>query len=364
MYSYSIIYIVYIVINFFGLEGFTIRQNSKKRVLIKPVVILATTLTIIVLSLPTFIILLFSKEPVEESMNEPINMESELTTESAVTVNVERSATNEVEAVPLEEYVASVVASEMPANFELEALKAQALAARTYIVQYLLATGSLETEESITDTVQHQVYRSEEELKEQWGTEYHWKIEKINEAVLTTAGQILTYDQTPITPAFFSTSNGKTENAEDYWENELPYLVSVESPWDTTSPEYLDQKSIQINETEQLLNISLTEPINEPRMTYTDSGRVQTVELGGQIFTGREIREKLDLRSTDFEIEQKNDHIVFTTKGYGHGVGMSQYGANGMAEEGKNYQEIVAHYYHGIEISTMDDVDSSYLAKK
>ncbi|MBU5594343.1 stage II sporulation protein D [Amphibacillus sp. MSJ-3] len=332
--------------------------------IMKPIVVLSTLITMIVLSLPTIIILLFSKEPIEESVSEPINMEENLEAESAVMVNVERSATSEVESIPLEQYVASVVASEMPADFELEALKAQALAARTYIVQYLLATGSVDPEQTITDTVQHQVYRNDVELKELWGSDYHWKMEKITEAVRTTAGQILTYDQSPITPVFFSTSNGKTENAEDYWENALPYLVSVDSPWDLESPKYLDQKSIPTAELEQELGINLTEPINEPPMTYTDSHRVQTVELGGHTFTGREVRETFDLQSTDFEIEQKNDHIIFTTRGFGHGVGMSQYGANGMAQEGKSYQDIVTHYYRGVEISTIDEINSPYLAKK
>src|SRR5699024_802281 len=270
--------------------------------------------------------------------------------------------TDQVESIPLEQYVVSVVASEMPAEFELEALKEQALAARTYIIQYLLATDSLDQEKPITDTVQHQVYRNEAELQEQWGANYHRNIEKITEAVLSTAGEIITYDQLPITPAFFSTSNGKTENAEDYWENALPYLVSVDSPWDTDSPKYLDQKSIPIDQVEQQLGVAFTEPISEAQITYTESHRVETIELAGKTFTGRAIRETFDVRSTDFEIEQKYDHLVFTTKGFGHGVGMSQYGANGMAEEGKTYQEILTHYYQGIEIATIDEDDSPYLA--
>nr|WP_041450365.1 stage II sporulation protein D [Amphibacillus xylanus] len=326
--------------------------------------ILLLAITVLVLSLPTLIILLFSKEEDTQPPNDVTELVEILNEESELTVHVERSVTNEIESIPIEQYVASVVASEMPAEFELEALKAQALAARTYIIQYLLATGSLDTDQAITDTVQHQVYKNQSELKEQWGADYNWKMEKITGAVLATSGQILTYQDEPITPAFFSTSNGKTENAEDYWENSLPYLVSVESPWDVSSPRYLDQKSIPIDEVESLLGIRINAPVENPPTTYTDSGRVKTVQLGGEFFTGRQIREALKLRSTDFEIEQKDDHLIFTTKGFGHGVGMSQYGANGMAEEGKTYQEIVEHYYQGVEIAQLDEAKYPELALK
>lgn len=339
----------------FRLEGLTILAKQSKRRSVQPIAILIVTTSILVLSLPSLIILLFSKEEVERVTSESVDHVIDLTNESELTVHVERSVSNEVESIPLEQYVASVVASEMPAEFELEALKAQALAARTYIVQYMLATGSVDPEPIITDTVQHQVYKNQDELKEQWGADFNWKMEKITDAVLETAGQILTYQEKPITPAFFSTSNGKTENAEDYWENPLPYLISVESPWDVVSPRYLDQKSIAIADVESLLGIQLNAQIEQAPTTYTNSGRVKTVQLGGEFFTGREIREALNLRSTDFEIEQKDDHLIFTTKGFGHGVGMSQYGANGMAEEGKTYAEIVAHYYQGVEISRLNE---------
>lgn len=334
-----------------------ILQKQSKRRSVQPIFILFITTTVLVLSLPTMIILLFSTPKEERLLSESVDMTTSFTDESELTVHVQRSVTSDIESIPLEQYVAGVVASEMPAEFELEALKAQALAARTYIVQYMLAKGSFDPEQIITDTTQHQVYKNQDELKEQWGADFQRKMEKITDAVLQTAGQILTYQENPITPAFFSTSNGLTENAEDYWENPLPYLISVESPWDTASPRYLDQKSLAITEVESLLGIQLNAPIEHAPTTYTDSGRVETVQLGGEFFTGREIREALGLRSTDFVIEQKDDHLVFTTKGFGHGIGMSQYGANGMAEEGKSYQEIVAHYYQGVEISSLSESD-------
>ena len=130
-----------------------------------------------------------------------------------------------------------VVASEMNASFEIEALKAQALAARTFVVQRMLSGGK-KNNADVTDTVKDQVYKSKDELKKQWGNNYENNLKKIEEAVSKTAGQVLTYDGKPISASFFSTSNGRTENAADYWGNDYPYLKSVDSPWDQASKVY------------------------------------------------------------------------------------------------------------------------------
>ncbi|WP_240335219.1 stage II sporulation protein D [Paraliobacillus sediminis] len=289
---------------------------------------------------------------------ETVTLSSE---DSAFTVEVMRSETDQIEKVLLEDYVTRVVASEMPAEFELEALKAQALAARTYIVNYLAHVK--DDAANVTDTIQHQVYKNDEELRKVWGSDYSWKISKIKQAVAGTVGEILTYEEQPITPAFFSTSNGYTENSEDYWENALPYLKSVASPWDQDSPKFLDQKIIPINQVEEALGVTLSQASTAFNMIRTESNRVETVEIAGQTFTGRDIREALDLRSSDFDIEQKNDHLIFTTKGYGHGIGMSQYGANGMAKDGKNYQDIVTYYYQGTEIERIEDATPTLVVK-
>src|SRR5699024_1238993 len=132
----------------------------------------------------------------------------------------------------LETYVTRVIASEMPTEFELEALKAQGVVARTYIVSHLLH----QEETNISDTTDHQVYRNEEELRELWGDDFQHKMGKLTEAVAATKGEILTYNEWPITASYFSTSNGYTENSEDYWEEDIPYLRSVPSPWDEDSP--------------------------------------------------------------------------------------------------------------------------------
>jgi stage II sporulation protein D len=251
----------------------------------------------------------------------------------------------------------------MPAEFEAEALKAQALTAITYIVNHLLHQDNPGDSE-VTDTVQHQVYKSEQDLQKQWGKEFEPKMKKVKEAVAATSGQILTYKNAPITPAFFSTSNGYTENSEDYWDNELPYLRSVKSKWDEDSPKFADQATFPISQVEAALNVSLPHTGQIPvEVSRTDSNRVSKLEIGGQTFSGREIREKLELQSSDFSIKQKNNHLIFTTKGFGHGIGMSQYGANGMAKEGKNYEDIVKYYYKDVEVSTINETTPTLVAK-
>lgn len=330
----------------------------------RPTFIFITSLTLIITLIPTFIVILptTKEEAAIEETNEEVIETPEQVEETIVPVMRTKSET--VEQVPLEQYVMRVVASEMPAEFELEALKAQALAARTFVIDQLM-NGSKDEENVVLDSVDHQVYYNENELRELFGTDYSWKMGKIEEAVLETKSEILTYNDHPITPAFFSTSNGYTENSEDYWESELPYLRSVTSKWDEASPKFLSQHTFTIREAENLLDTSLAATTTQSiEMSRTESNRVKTVMLGDKQFTGREVREKLNLPSNDFSIERRNDHFIFTTKGYGHGVGMSQYGANGMAAEGKSYEEIVSYYYKDVSIHNMVDIAPKLVMKE
>lgn len=319
----------------------------------------------VIIIIPTLIVAPYAKENIHQSIQEE-RIIDEFTDEAdplALTVSVMRESTNEIESVPLEKYVIHVLASEMPVDFEMEALKAQSLAARTYIVNYLLLHQD-DSNSNITDTTLHQVYKNETELQEQWGAKYHANMQKLTEAVESTKGQIITYQEQPITAAYFSTSNGYTENSEDYWENEIPYLRSVESPWDEDSPMFLDQEIFTIEEVETALGVTLPKNTTIPiEITRTNSNRVKQIHIGDHSFSGRDIREKLALKSNDFTIKQNHDHLVFTTKGYGHGVGMSQYGANGMAKEGKTYDEIIKHYYQNIEISSVNEIAPTLVSK-
>ncbi|BAC14918.1 stage II sporulation protein D [Oceanobacillus iheyensis HTE831] len=283
---------------------------------------------------------------------------------SPFSVAVMRDKQETVEDVPLEEYVAGVVASEMPTEFELEALKAQAVAARTFTVNLLLH-GKDNNPYDLTDTVNHQVYKSPNELKELWKDKYEENMNKINSAVKETKGQIITHNDAPITAAFFSTSNGYTENSEDYWETEVSYLRSVESPWDKEeSPKYTSQSMFTLEEVSSALDVELAEDQAVPmEITRTESGRVKNLVIAGKTISGRIVREELDLLSSDFTVEQKNNHLVFTTEGFGHGIGMSQYGANGMAKEGKTYEDIIHYYYKDVEINSVDETAPTLVSR-
>lgn len=280
--------------------------------------------------------------------------------QSAPAIPVFLSKEKRIEEVPIEAYVRGVVAAEMPIEFELEALKAQALAARTYIVRRIQerdtsqvpAVGAI-----VTDTITHQAYLNEDELSSKWsGKDAAANMEKLNRAVAETKGQILLYEGKPIDAVFFSTSNGYTENSEDYWGKSIPYLRSVPSPWDVKlSPRYKATVKIPYKTFLSRLGLSgaasASGAVTGSKVTQrTDGHRIGRIRIGGKLFSGREVREKLELNSSQFEWKLKGSEVEITTYGYGHGVGMSQWGANGMAKEGKKAEDIVRYYYTGIQI--------------
>lgn len=328
----------------------------------RQLIIIGAILCSIILIIPTVLVLAFQGDEQENSIiSNPVKTASSINKELIVpenlTVSVFRTKKEKIEEVDFEDYIVGVVASEMPASFSLEALKAQALAARTYIIKHLLNPTDINIPDGamVLDTVTHQVFRNDEELREFYGKDYEWSIARIKEAVQATRGQIITYDGNPITAAFFSTSNGFTENSEDYWQNPFPYLRSVESPWDKSSPRFQSEKIISTHQFQQLLGVTLPGDGSVGEIKgRTEGGRVATVNINGKTFTGRQIRDKLDLDSSDFQWRRSGNNIIIETKGWGHGVGMSQYGANGMAKEGKNYQQIITYYYSGVTISSVE----------
>ncbi|WP_017756579.1 stage II sporulation protein D [Calidifontibacillus oryziterrae] len=334
---------------------------------IKPLFFILAVLFAIIIVVPTLLVLPFTTEKnslVANQNNTQISANNTVEASAAsilqeptLEVAVYRSNTKKIDKIMLEDYVKGVVASEMPAEFELEALKAQALTARTYIVKQMVTNEQISTPEGadVTDTVIHQVYKSPAELKQIWGAaDYEWKMARISEAVEATKGQIITYKNEPITASFFSTSNGYTENSEDYWKNSFPYLRSVESPWDTASPKFQNQAVISVPDFEKKLGVKVSDQLVGKVIARTKGNRVAKVDINGKIFEGREVRELLGLKSSDFTWKKQGNQIIITTKGYGHGVGMSQYGANGMATEGKSFEDIITHYYQGTTISNVD----------
>lgn len=245
--------------------------------------------------------------------------------------------------IDIEEYIIGVVAGEMPALFEEEALKAQAIASRTYLVNHLLSN------DSISNTTDDQVYLTQEEMLSKWQQDYEIYYNKIKQAVLSTKGLIMYYDNKPIKSYYFSTSNGYTESSLNVFNERRDYLTIIESPFDQenshtieiSKQEFCNKLKIQCN------NISVT------NIQKDKSNRVSKITINNKEYTGIEVRKILSLRSTDFSINIKESTIEITTKGYGHGVGMSQYGANNMAKLGYTYEEILKYYYQDIEINSI-----------
>ena len=249
--------------------------------------------------------------------------------------------------VNLEDYVVGVLAGEMPIDFEMEALKAQAVAARSYVLKKMSYNNK---DYDVVDTVTNQVYLDEEYLKKVWGKDYKTKINKLKQAVLETSYEYLDYKGSIADAMFFSTSVGKTENSEEVFTNKVPYLQSVSSSWDEISPVYSLNYTFKLNEFYKKLNIQYNDLVNIEVIESTSTGRVKKIKINGSLLDGNVVVTKLNLKSNHFTIRQDGDTINIVTKGYGHGVGMSQYGAQGMALDGYTYKQILNHYYAGTTI--------------
>lgn len=268
---------------------------------------------------------------------------------------------DKVEKINIEDYLVGVLPAEMPPSFNLEALKAQAVAARTFILNREGAVDEKHKDATVcTDPAHCKAYMSDDEADEKWGIEWEKNYKnKIKRAISETRGQILTYDNEPISAVFHSTSSGKTENSEDVWQNALPYLRSVESEGEDKSPRFKSIKEVSIEEFKQkikALNKDVTFGNDKQswigNVIYNESGSVKTITIAGKEFKGTDIRTQFGLRSANFKISI-DDKVTFNVTGNGHGVGMSQYGANHAAENGYTYDQILKKYYSGVEISNM-----------
>lgn len=272
----------------------------------------------------------------------------------------------QVYSMDLEEYVKGVVASEMPSSFSLEALKAQAVLARTYAVRrmrILAGTPSVSGADLTSDPKKDQAWNPESVIKERMGPLNVWLYwPKIERAVEETKGQILTYQGAPCEVVYHSTCGGKTEAAKDVWGKDVPYLQSVVCGYCERSPYFQPQRVVLSKErvSELLAAAGLAVPAAKVgtesgfRITsLSPTGRIKTVSAGGATLSGLEFRAALNLKSQIISWTIKGDNVVFTVRGYGHGVGMCQYGADGMARQGKNYIEILTYYYPGTQVRPM-----------
>ncbi len=315
----------------------------------KKFIVFAVILIIIVtLGLPLLVNLLTGPEPEAENMK----------------VRLYHHDSGQIEEIALNEYVTGVVAAEMPAAFPVEALKAQAVAARTYVLKRLAAGGVVNREHpeaDVCDDHHHaQAWLSQEQMKERWGViNYYRHYYKIRQAVDDTGNTVITYQGDLIDPLYHSTCGGRTENSGAVWKFDIPYLKSVNCPYEN-NPKLVQTVSYTLAQAQKALGINLEAvPVSKgsapmDTVEQTETGRVKTVRAGDVDLPAVLVRERLGLRSTNFSCRLQGDKLVFTTVGYGHGVGMCQYGAKGLAEHGYSYREILKHYYTGVEIQTIN----------
>lgn len=274
-------------------------------------------------------------------------------------VKLLHTKTGEVEEIGLDEYLLGVVSSEMPANFENEALKSQAVVARTYTMYKILNGSKHENADICDDSTCCQAWISKEDRINKWKEEErnsNWA--KIENAVYSTKGKIITYDNKPINAFFHSNSGGTTDTATAVWGGtNYPYLQAVQTSGEDTYSQYNSEVTVtkeefvsKIKEYHSDLEIDFSLENQIEILEYTDGERVKNIKIGNLQLSGVEIRTIFGLKSAKFNIKIEGDEIKFTVIGYGHGVGMSQTGADSMAKQGSNYEEIIKHYYTGVEI--------------
>ena len=259
-----------------------------------------------------------------------------------------------VKAMNMDTYIVGVVLGEMPTDFETEALKAQAVVARTFAWKGSTMGNKHAGGMICTDAACCQAYKAPADFLAAGGTQA--RLDKVMTAVAQTAGQVLTYQGALIEATYFSCSGGRTEDAVAVWGTDVPYLQAVDSPGEEHAVHFTALVKIPASELAECLGI---QPKGSPSswvgdITYTDGGGVNTIKIGGSVFKGTAVRQKLGLRSTAFTIMAVGDTFLITTKGFGHRVGMSQYGAEAMAVAGSSYEEILAHYYPGTELGKID----------
>lgn len=264
-----------------------------------------------------------------------------------------------IETISLDEYLTGVVLAEMPSSFDLEAMKAQAVAARTFTLRQMEA-GKHQDCDVCSDSGCCQAWIGRDSLESKLGDAWSQYWEKAAQAVLETDGEVLTYDGALIDAVYFSCSGGATEPAVAVWGSEIPYLQSVASPGEEAAPRYESEVRVSLDRFRTLiLQENSQSDLSGPasgwfgNTAYSPGGGVETLEIGGQCFRGTALRTLFGLNSTLFTVAVEQDAIVFEVHGFGHRTGMSQYGANAMAQSGSAYDEILLHYYTGVTLERL-----------
>ena len=323
----------------------------------KKIIILILFVVLITLILPFAIVSLSEKTKAEQKMEvrEELSEQSE-----AKVIAVYIKDEDRVENMEMSQYLKEVVSAEMPADFHIEALKAQAVAARTYLINRKNAFSDSEKPEYhkgadiCTDSTHCKAWISEKRRRELWGDKAEENWQKISLAVDETEGVIITYEEEPISAVFHSTSSGMTENSEDVWGGSVPYLRSIKSEGDKVSPKYSSESGFSVEEYKRIIEKNVV-GVDWGKGLYSDilrsdAGGIISLKVGGVTIKGTEFRRIFSLRSTNVEIITEGDKVSMSSKGYGHGVGMSQYGANFIANQGMGYEEILKTYYSGVDV--------------
>ena len=298
---------------------------------------------IVLILIPIFVVSIIYKSLDNEKLDNDIKKTTTKEISSSIKIKINKN--NEIKELDLEEYIIGVVAGEMPASFEMEALKAQAVTSRTYAMYKINNTkDNYDVETNVDD----QVYITTDEMKEKWGNDYKLYYNKIKDAVSSTQNLVMKKDKKIFKSYYFAMSNGTTADSSTVF-GELT-TTSVESPWDNESlNKFLVTTEFTSNEIKTKLNLK-DDITNIEILSRDKTNRVEKIKVNNKTYTGIEFRQLLSLRSTDFTISKIENTYSITTKGYGHGVGMSQYGANGMAKENYTYDKILKYYYQDIEI--------------
>lgn len=270
---------------------------------------------------------------------------------------IEDQSTGEVQQVPRRDYLIGAVAAEMPLSWPDEALKAQAVAAHSYVLYCRDHATAANGAWLSADPARRQGYLTDAVLHSYWGTRYDANYIRLSALVDSVLTQVLCYEGAPAGTSYFAISNGRTEASENVWGTALPYLVSVDSSTDLAADHYEYALTLSAQQTaQQLAALGLTADLAAPEQwfgtpEYTAAGYVAALPVCGQRITGTALRQALGLRSTCFTVRYESGAFCFTTKGYGHGVGLSQWGAKALAEQGQNFADILAHYYPGTSLS-------------
>ena len=293
-----------------------------------------------------------SADPDLTRPDQPTSVEQETTLSESTEIRVLTQG-NEVITMDLDAYLLGVILAEMPAEFEPEALKAQAVVSRTYTLRKSKVSGKHSNADVCSNSSCCQGYCAEDEYISTGGSQD--MVEKVRKAVTATSGEVLYYAGELIEATYFSCSGGMTEDAQAVWGADVPYLQAIQSPGEEIATHYVDTVTFSASEFCNLLSLDAEGNPEQwvESLTYTNGGGVDTIRLCGQNFKGTDLRARLGLRSTAFFITAVGDTVTITTKGFGHRVGLSQYGAEAMALQGATYEQILSHYYKGVTLGPM-----------